>query len=103
MAPPLMQEFPREFNALARERASRAGASLWVTQYAEHLYPPPVPLPIPPGYRVAYAARHPLQFLPYQYEGYTPAERLQLRATDIRMRLLVPGLVRAPDQRSGSR
>lgn len=103
MAPPLVQEFPREFRARAKERASRAGASTWVTQYAEHLYPPPLPMPIPHGYRVAYAARHPLQFLPYQYEGYTPAERRQLRATDIRMRLIVPEVERAADQRSGAR
>ena len=32
--------------------------------------------------------RHPLQYLPYQYELFTPAERAVLRATDISMRLV---------------
>jgi hypothetical protein len=31
---------------------------------------------------------HPLQYLPYQYELFTPAERAILRATDISMRLV---------------
>lgn len=38
----------------------------------------------------AFSARHPLQFKPYQYEGYTPHQREFLRSTDIRMRILVP-------------
>ena len=33
-------------------------------------------------------APHPLEFLPYQCEGYTPAQRRVLRLTDIRMRIL---------------
>ena len=36
-------------------------------------------------------ARHPLQYLPYQYEGYSPAQRQALRSTDIRMRIIAPG------------
>jgi hypothetical protein len=50
----------------------------------------PEPVTLPKRYRVVREAPHPLQFLPYQYEGYTPAQRSALRATDIRMRLIVP-------------
>ena len=31
---------------------------------------------------------HPLQFLPYQYEGFEPMERQVLRGNDIAMRLI---------------
>ena len=31
---------------------------------------------------------HPLEYLPYQYEGYVPSERSRLRAIDISMRLV---------------
>jgi hypothetical protein len=37
-----------------------------------------------------YEAPHPLTFLPYQYEGYTPEQRRVLRSTDISMRLIDP-------------
>ena len=35
---------------------------------------------------------HPLQFLPYQYEGFEPMERQVLRNNDIAMRLIDIGV-----------
>jgi hypothetical protein len=59
---------------------------------AQHLYHPRAPrspLASPAVEVVRYP--HPLQFLPYQYEGFAPMERQVLRTTDIAMRLLDAG------------
>ena len=85
---PLTQVFPREFRLMAQRAAARTGSPTLVL-YADHIYP--VPLPVPPAGATLLARPHPLQFLPYQYEGYTPAERAALRSTDIRMRLVLAG------------
>jgi len=85
---PLTQVFPREFRVLAQREAARVGSPTLVL-YADHIYP--VPLPVPAAGPTILARPHPLQFLPYQYEGYTPAERAILRNTDIRMRLVLAG------------
>jgi hypothetical protein len=81
---PLRQWFPEEF------LRSEPGVPGMVAVYTSHIYPVPEPVTLPKRYRVVREAPHPLQFLPYQYEGYTPAQRSALRATDIRMRLIVP-------------
>jgi hypothetical protein len=83
---PLRQEFPAEFVREAGAEGAAAGAR-WLN--AAHIYPQPEPVTLPPRYTVVKEAAHPLQFLPYQYEGYTPREREILRSTDIRMRLIV--------------
>ena len=83
---PLTQVFPREFRVLAQREAARVGSPTLIL-YADHIYP--VPLPVPAAGPTILARPHPLQFLPYQYEGYTPAERAILRSTDIRMRLVL--------------
>ena len=54
----------------------------------EHLYPRPEPVTLPPHSVTLAVAEHPLEFLPYQYEGFTPENREVLRSTDIRMRLV---------------
>jgi hypothetical protein len=82
-AEPLRMSFPRE---LQKEANDRPGA---IAVNAYHIYPRPEPVHLPAHYVVLREARHPLQFLPYQYEGHTPAERDLLRSTDIRMRLLM--------------
>jgi hypothetical protein len=64
------------------------GSTEYVWAYVQHIYPAPEPLVLPPGHAVLARAPHPLQFLPYQYEGYTPDERDKLRSTDISMRLV---------------
>jgi hypothetical protein len=56
---------------------------------AERFYPSPPAVQLPPDYALLAAAPHPLQFLPYQYEGYDPSQREVLRSSDIRMRLLL--------------
>lgn len=55
-----------------------------------------------PAGRVLWRYVHPLQFLPYQYEGYTPRERQILRSTDISMRLIDRGESRNDGNRTPS-
>lgn len=88
--PPLRQEFPREFLPRAEDAAARAGAGEPTIAYARHLFPGPEPFAMEPGSRVVVQAAHPLQFLPYQYEGFDPAKRDVIRSMDIRMRAVVP-------------
>ena len=89
--PIFAQQFPSEFISRGEQVARMHGASRTVLLYTEHLYPPRS-LEVPAGMVEIFAAPHPLQFLPYQYEGYTPQERQFLRSTDIRMRVLIPVL-----------
>jgi hypothetical protein len=84
---PITQVFPEEFRRLAK-RAAAGSDGPTLLLYAEHIYPTPAPVPATAG-PVVFARRHPLQFLPYQYEGYTPEERTALRRADIRMRLVL--------------
>ena len=92
---PLVQSFPIEFREtfgrLAKdlppyEPNLPVPSVLWVN--AERFYPTPPVVQLPPRYTVLAEARHPLQFLPYQYEGSDPGQREVLRAADLRMRLL---------------
>jgi hypothetical protein len=100
-APPLRQQFPREFIPRAEAIAARTGAAEPMLGYAHHIYPSPEELDIPPDAVVVYRTAHPLQFLPYQYEGFTREQRERLRSTDIRMlavvRNPVPGALPRPD------
>jgi hypothetical protein len=100
-APPLRQQFPREFIPRAEAISARTGAPEPMLGYAHHIYPSPEELDIPPDAVVVYRTAHPLQFLPYQYEGFTREERERLRSTDIRMlaavRNPVPGALPRPD------
>lgn len=85
----LSQTFPAEFIVEGEQFAGRQGASKIETLYAAHLYPP-ARQDSPAGYREVFSARHPLQFVPFQYEGFNPEQRQFLRSADIRMRVLVP-------------
>jgi len=104
---PLQQRFPRDVIA---EITSKYGPidfdttiqgppllhqhveSQWVLFNAQHLYHPRAPKPpLPPSLVEVLRFRHPLQFLPYQYEGFQPMERQVLRANDIAMRLVDVG------------
>lgn len=93
---PLVQSFPNEFHQafeplvkdLPRYEPDRpVRSSLWVN--AERFYPAPPVVQLPPRYTVLAEARHPLEFLPFQYEGSDPGQREVLRASDLRMRLLL--------------
>jgi hypothetical protein len=86
---PLVQSFPDDF--IARHRPDDSVAAhyerlIWVN--TKHLFPGPERVPLPPHYVTLAAARHPLEFLPYQYEGYTPERRAVLRSADTRMQLI---------------
>lgn len=83
---PLTQEFPAEFIA----RIERMYPPPRVFVNARHLFPGPDPVDIPDGYREVASAPHPLEFRPYQYEGYADGERHLLRYSDIRMRAFIP-------------
>lgn len=83
---PLTQVFPREFKARARAIAGERAPAKTELRYAGHIFPGPEAFDTPPG-PVLLEARHPLQYLPYQYEGYSPDQRAALRETDISMRL----------------
>jgi len=84
---PLRQIFPGEFRAQAREIMSAQNGRRFELLFADHIYPQPDAVDLS-SHTVLARAPHPLQFLPYQYEGYTPEERARLRATDISMRLV---------------
>jgi hypothetical protein len=99
---PLRQVFPREFvRAVEREfpdltidmdaAAFRPGqceaCGEYRLVYAKHLWPAPETIRLP-AHDVLREAPHPLQFLPYQYEGFDPTQRDLLRRADIRMRLV---------------
>ena len=100
---PLVQRFPRDviseieskygpvdFGAsiegppLAREHVK----SRWLLLNAQHLYHARAPRSVPPAGTEVMRFPHPLQFLPYQYEGLRPTEREVLRGSDISMRLI---------------
>jgi hypothetical protein len=88
-ATPVRQVFPADFLREARrDPRVPAGADLIVVN-AKHLYPGPEAVTLPPRYTVLRRAAHPLQYLPYQYEGYPPSRREALRSADIEMKLLL--------------
>ena len=104
---PLVQRFPRDVIAEITARygpidfdntiegpppAHEHVESQWVLFNAQHLYHPRGPrAPLPPALLEVMRFRHPLQFLPYQYEGFAPTERQVLRGNDIAMRLVDAG------------
>jgi len=105
---PLLQRFPRDVIAEITAKygpidfdntiqgppqAHEHVESQWVLFNAQHLYHPRAPRPpLPPSVVEVMRFRHPLQFLPYQYEGFEPMERQVLRANDIAMRLVDVGV-----------
>ncbi len=91
MTRPLELVFPDEFQRSVETLAARAGAPEPTTIYVQHIYPVPEPVAVQAGTVVLAEEPHPLQFVPYQYEGFDPAARQVLRATDIRMRAFLSG------------
>jgi hypothetical protein len=57
---------------------------------ARYLHPVFGPKPAPAG-RELYRTRHPLEYLPFQYEGFLPVERSLLRSSDVAIRLVDTG------------
>lgn len=62
-------------------------SSEYVLLNARHLYPVTGAKHSPAG-KILFQAAHPLQYIPYQYEGHSPNERFLLRTLDISMRLI---------------
>jgi len=84
-----LESFPADFivrNCPDDSVAARYERLIWVN--TKHLFPGPEPVTLPAHYVTLAAARHPLAFLPYQYEGYTPERRAVLRSADTRMQLI---------------
>ena len=84
---PFAQSFPVEFRRLAAEASVPTKTGQYELLYDYYIYPEP--LPVKEGGTIIIQERHPLQFLPYQYEGHTPDQRCKLRTNDIRMRLVL--------------
>jgi hypothetical protein len=84
---PFTQMFPVEFRRLAAEASVPTKAGQYEVLFDCYIYPEP--LPVKAAGRVIIQKRHPLQFLPYQYEGHTPEQRSKLRSNDISMRLIL--------------
>jgi hypothetical protein len=57
--------------------------------YDGFIWPNPDEKPLPPHYLVLFARSHPLAWRPYLYEGFNRAQRAQIEATDISMRLVL--------------
>jgi hypothetical protein len=85
---PFSQVFPSEFRERAQAIAAATGDEPVEFRFADHIYPLPLP-DANGGARVLVREPHPLQFIPYQYEGYSPHERTILRTTDIAMRAVL--------------
>ncbi len=84
---PLRQVFPDQFQRRA-DRVVRAGNSYdaYRLAFAESLWGLPLD-PMLPSSRPLLHDRHPLQFRPYQYEGYDTAQRAEINRHDVTMRL----------------
>jgi hypothetical protein len=86
---PLHQVFPSTFrtDSLRLVPAVKEDQLMWIN--LDNPYPYPHAEDVPAHSTEVAAAAHPLTYLPYQYEGWKPEERAVLRATDLRMRLVV--------------
>lgn len=82
---PLTQVFPREFEDAVREIGMARPGRYHLVQ-AVHIYPEAVEEVVTAPHEIVLSAFHPLQYRPYQYEGYGPEQRRTLREVDITMR-----------------
>lgn len=55
--------------------------------FAHYIYP--APHPVTESGEIILQRPHPQQFLPYQYEGYTPDQRSKFQSVDISMKLIL--------------
>ncbi|MCH2173120.1 hypothetical protein MK489_20260 [Myxococcota bacterium] len=84
---PLNQVFPEQFERAAI-RIGKQHPGIYEFVHAQHIYPIAEAADLPDEYEVVLSARHPLQYLPYQYEGFGAEQRRSLRENDITMRLI---------------
>lgn len=87
---PLAQKFPVEFIKEAKTKVSNIEKYQFV--YTDNYPARPGWSEVPkielPPHTVVLRAPHPLQYLPYQYEGWTHDERVALRSIDFSMKLI---------------
>ena len=96
---PLRQVFPDDFRRLAAKvvfQQQRQELGVYRVVFDARLWGADLHA-IPPPHVVVLRRRHPLQFLPYQYEGYTRQQRRDLNTHDISMRV-----VRLTDTETGN-
>jgi len=90
--PPLVQEFPAQFNrraALLRDDLRQRGEKRQlVTIYADMVVGRASLLEALPDHDVLLASPNPMQYRPYLSEGYVERTRVLLEQTDFRMRLI---------------
>lgn len=89
-AVPLRQMFPDRFQALAAGLiAAHHGKGDGFTRviFAEPLWGRPLELGLPP-HEELFRSPHPMQFRPYQYEGYPAALREKLNRLDVAMQVV---------------
>jgi hypothetical protein len=84
----LTQVYPVEFRRLASEAEVPTAAGEYKLLCAD-LIINLESLPVKESGKIIIQKRHPLQFLPSQYEGLTPDQRSKLRTNDISMRLIL--------------
>ncbi len=106
-APPLTQQFPRDIEREVIATYGQVGRALtvkgppvfgddpnlksrYVLLNVQYLYPISGTRK-PPAGRIVLQTAHPLQFLPYQFEGHDPGERSLLQSVDLSMRLIDVG------------
>jgi hypothetical protein len=89
---PLRQVFPSDFQRLAAGVASlEPGYRTYRMAFVGSVLGVRLDGPLPP-YPTLLRRPHPLQFRPYQYEGYDATQRADINAHDISMRLIgLPG------------
>ena len=87
---PLTQSFPDDFRASAEKVAVSSPDRSYELIIVDNLnYSKLLPqLALIKPRAVIMEAKNPLDFFPYQYEGFTPQERRMLRSRDISMRLI---------------
>jgi hypothetical protein len=89
-ATPLRMVFPDDFLQLARRAIARqpqTGFAFYQILYAESLWGKTIAREIPPHTDLL-RLPNPMQFRPYQYEGFPLAQRDQMNSTDISMRVI---------------
>src|ERR1019366_8886230 len=88
---PLRQVFPPEFRANASRVLSAAlvdDLGPYEMLNCDFLRDPTYAMPIPQGATVLMSDRHPFQFTPYLFEGYTAMARRAFLERDLTMRLV---------------
>jgi hypothetical protein len=89
-AGPLRQVFPDRFRRLARAEVfqqQRAGHGVYRVVEDAYLWGKNLSVTLPP-HAVVLRRWNPLQFRPYQYEGFSAAQRADLNRLDVSMRLI---------------